>query len=200
MKKLWNSSILALVLLSVLALSATAAPPTTDDGLVVPFPGPTGRIPSDDASATLKRHTDKAHVKIETGNLVAGDAYTVWAVTWNDPGECGGDGCGEADVCAIPGSSVYWVTGKVINSNGTATFNGMVHEGAVGGDQGKKWACAYDTPGLFDAENAEIHFVIRSHGQPIPGMVDDQISTLNGGCEGGVPNVCEDHQAALFIP
>lgn len=42
---------------------------------------------------------------------------------------------------------------------------------------------------LLDAKGAEIHFVIRTHGQAIPDLVDEQISTLNGGCP---PNTCSN--------
>jgi hypothetical protein len=61
--------------------------------------------------------------------------------------------------------------------------------------------------GLMDARKAEIHFVIRSHGPLIPGIIHEQISTFNAGCGGfppelGTPgpNTCEDLQFAVHLP
>ena len=65
--------------------------------------------------------------------------------------------------------------------------------------------------GLMDAEKAEVHIVIRSHGPKLPGQVREQISSFNGGCvydgipedpilgEAG-PNTCEDILFAVHPP
>lgn len=50
-------------------------------------------------------------------------------------------------------------------------------------------------PGLMDAESAEIHFIFRIHGPPLPTLLDDQIHTVGGGC--GI-NACWDVGAAIF--
>jgi hypothetical protein len=49
-------------------------------------------------------------------------------------------------------------------------------------------------PSLLDARQAEVHLVVRSHGQPIPGLVQEQIGSFEGGCD---INACEDVQFAI---
>ena len=48
--------------------------------------------------------------------------------------------------------------------------------------------------GLLEAQGAEVHLILRTHGLPIPGWVDEQISTFEGGCE---VNVCANQQFAI---
>jgi len=43
---------------------------------------------------------------------------------------------------------------------------------------------------------AEIHLVVRTHGEALPGMIDEQIYTMSGGCN---PE-CIDLQDAIFYP
>lgn len=54
--------------------------------------------------------------------------------------------------------------------------------------------------GLTNPTQAEIHAVVRTHGPVIPGMVDEQIHTFNGGCDPGQPNEgqCQDLQFTAF--
>ena len=63
--------------------------------------------------------------------------------------------------------------------------------------------------GLLDAQAAEVHLLIRSHGPKIPGLVDQMISTFNGGCVQannapgtGTPgsNTCVDMQGTNHVP
>ncbi|MGH3647369.1 MAG: hypothetical protein ACRDTM_09355 [Micromonosporaceae bacterium] len=44
-----------------------------------------------------------------------------------------------------------------------------------------------------------MHLVIRTHGPAIPGMLDYQISSFNGGCAPGEPNtgLCRNVQASV---
>ena len=56
-------------------------------------------------------------------------------------------------------------------------------------------------PGLLDTMKAEIHMVLRSHQQAIPGQVDAMTYTMNGGCAAEFPNSpCELPQFAIFMP
>jgi hypothetical protein len=52
-------------------------------------------------------------------------------------------------------------------------------------------------PALLDPFKAEMHLVIRSHGQPLSGMIEEQISSFNGGCP---PNTCANVQASIHQP
>ncbi|MFQ6027722.1 MAG: hypothetical protein ACE5Q6_09545, partial [Dehalococcoidia bacterium] len=64
-------------------------------------------------------------------------------------------------------------------------------------------------PGLYDAEKAEVHLVVRDHGPVIPLMEQAQLSTFGGACNAetdptGVgplgDNSCADVQFAIHIP
>jgi len=118
----------------------------------------------------LIRSADGFRARITTGGVEAGDAYTVWAVVFNSPENCV-DGCGSDDL-ANPDAEAYSLlgTGGVARST-VANFGVRI----AAGDQ------------LTDPLGAEIHFVVRSHGPAIPGMVEEQTTTLNGGCP---PNEC----------
>ncbi len=143
-------------------------------------------------AATLFRSPDLVRAAISTGGLNKKAAYTVWAIVWNDPEVCVG-GCGEDDI-GVAGNSVFYAAGFVTGTNGTATVNFQLDAGDL--------ADGIDVliPGGLAAgngEDAEIHFVIRSHGKLIPNMVADQIGSFNGACS---VNTCEDQLAVAFPP
>ncbi|MDH3674054.1 MAG: hypothetical protein OES12_01055 [Anaerolineae bacterium] len=157
----------------------------------------------------LDRANDSVSVHINTKHLdhnPNGTTYTVWWVIFNDPDNCV-DGCDGADIdacapeCDDEGISVLWATGSVIPANGKGEFQADLAEGIPSGQ-------VLFGQGLTDAEGAEIHMVIRTHGPPIPGLVDEQITLFGGGCdvehEGdlpvGVGYPCEDQQFAIHQP
>lgn len=149
----------------------------------------------DGASSTLIRNDAGITMTIITSDLVPGDAYTIWWVIFNNPEYCAIPGaCAGGDLAPRGGdpaiqSSVAYGTGHVVSGTGVAGF--AAHR--VPGDMtGVRFG-----PGLISPKKAEVHLVVRTHGQPIPGMVDEQIGSLNGGCP---PNTCEDHQFAIHIP
>ncbi len=51
--------------------------------------------------------------------------------------------------------------------------------------------------GLIDSLAAEVHLIVRSHGEMIPMAMPAQINSFGGGC---VINVCVDVQAAIHLP
>lgn len=175
MQRYFRSAVYALVMVALLVAPVLAAPPVAEDLTVAVF-GTDNVI--EGATATLTRHSDKVRIKITTNSLDAGAVYTVWAVAWNDPeNECdGGSPCGMGDMGT---AAVFLADGKVISSDGTAVFNAMLRE---------------DSTPLTNAMGAEIHFVIRTHGQPIPGRVEEQKSEFNGGCP---PNFCDNQQGVF---
>lgn len=197
-KRLFGAPVMIFVLMILLVGVVMAAAPKQKED-VHAFPGPDGVAPSPGAKGTLVRHADSVDIDIRTNNLDPGGAYTVWVVNWDDSSLCNGD-CDMEDVCAVAGASVYYVTGAVIADDGTANFSATIYEGpttfAVN--------CAHggvENGGLGDAENAELHFVMRTHGDPIPGLVPAQTQTFLGGCNTDVItnlNDCSDQQAVAF--
>ncbi len=143
-------------------------------------------------SSTLIRNKNGVSLTLNTSGLEPGSAVTVWWIVFNNPNACV-DGCDGTDLGDpnVAGDVIY-AAGHVVGNNGTANFAAHLNEGDSGGS-----LFPQPSPGLIDAETAEIHLVVRSHGPFIPGMIVDQIHTVNGGCP---PNVCEDVQFAIHLP
>lgn len=109
------------------------------------------------ASSTLKRNKNGITGNINTNGLITGNAYTFWFVIFGDaPG---------------PPNSTY-VAGHIVGGSGKGNFSAHISVGEI-----------FDTGEIFDNPlTAEVHMVIRSHGQAVPGMIPDQIHTFEEGC------------------
>jgi len=143
-------------------------------------------------SSKIVRNQNGVTVTVNTSELEPGSAVTIWLVIFNIPGECF-EGCDGTDLANpdVAGDVIYGA-GHVVGPNGTANFAAHLNEGDSGGS-----LFPQPSPGLIDAETAEIHIVVRSHGPFIPGMIPEQIHTVEGDCD---PNVCEDVQFAIHLP
>jgi hypothetical protein len=150
--------------------------PTTS--AVYTFPDPPAVVVVG-ASSKLVRNQNGVTVTVNTSGLVSGSAVTIWLIVFNN-GTSGGP------------DDVIYGAGHVVGPNGTANFAAHLNEGDSGGS-----LFPQPSPGLIDAETAEIHIVVRSHGPFIPGMIPEQIHTVEGDCD---PSVCEDLQFAIHQP
>jgi len=169
----------------------------------------------DGSSARLTRTNNGASFSLRTTGLEKGDAVTVWWVIWNNPGDCVvanptlGANCGIPDlfvdfpVDLTPRSdvSVMYGAGNIIGGSGNGGFAGHLRVGETTATH----PFFPDSPGLLDPRGAEIHFIVRSHGPAIPGMIPEMLSTFEGGCTpetsagaGSGPNTCSEPQAAVF--
>jgi hypothetical protein len=182
--------IAALAIGSALAATAQADQPVErSTSYLYTWPPPGVQVPG--ALSRLSRTDQGITLDIKTSGLDAGAAYTVWWIVFNVPDECAPPGCSGADFGnPLVEASALWATGHVIGGNGKANFAAHLQESKPHGQ-------VLFGPGLTDAKGAEIHLVVRSHGLPIPGLVDEQIHTFAGGC---AVNVCEDHQYAVHLP
>lgn len=144
-------------------------------------------------SSNLTRRNNGVSFNIKTTGLDPGSTYTLWMVVFNNPEECGVDGCGGADLGNpnVEGDVLYGA-GSLAGGTGKATFAGSRKTGDNSGS-----LFGPDAPGIIDSHKAEIHFVVRTHGEKIPGSIREQIGTFNGGCP---PNSCEDIQFAVHLP
>jgi hypothetical protein len=155
------------------------------------------------SSAMLVRTDKGVTMNIHTSGLDPGAVYTVWWVIYNNPEHCQSDVCTDPPDFGKPDvqTTVLYATGHVIGNNGVGNFAAYLAEGDTSGhsvppppnppDDVVFW--------LVDARKAQIELVVRSHGQPIPGMVKEQFSSFNGGCP---PNFCESEQGTTpaFVP
>lgn len=115
--------------------------------------------------------------------LVPGHAYTIWWVIWNFPENCIVPGaCTDADFADAVGVGVdvMYAAGNVAGRNGVAGFAGHLKEGDISASTNEFFGL--EPVGLLDAKKAEVHLVVRSHGPKIPGQVQDQLSSYEGGC------------------
>ena len=138
---------------------------------------------ADVGDATLHRSKNGITLNIKTSELLVGGAYTVWFIIFDAP-----------DVFV----DALYATGHVIGGNGKGNFSAHLSEGDVSGS-------IATFVGLTDAEHQGVHVIIRSHGPKIPGMVDEQIHTIDGGgcgfdSDGNPFGPCVDEQDAIFFP
>lgn len=152
---------------------------------------------------------------IKKFRLEPGLAYTAWAVVFNNPDACSELGCGEDDVF-IDGDpsegpnvdqisaaeiAVIWAgTGDIPDDEARGEFEGRIQEGDPPGqvlidpalftDRGK-------AAGLTDVAGAEIHFVVRDHGQAYEDEeeLEEQLTTFQADCA-----ICVDVQFSVHPP
>jgi hypothetical protein len=144
---------------------------------------------------SIDRGADSVDVNAHLRGLNPGHAFTVWAVIWNDPGNCGAT-CDESDLGVTGNAVIFSGISGVANGGGNLNGNATLTSG-YGPIPG----------GVTDIEGAEIHFVVQDHGE----ASDDaailllQTTTFEGGCGDGSPptedpETCVDVQAADFQP
>lgn len=161
-----------------------------------------GSTPMVPGAATLTRSPEGISYGIYTTGLGPGNAHTIWTVIFNRPQNCV-NGCGGDDLsnASVRASIVYggsYITGE----NGTANFLGSVEKGFP--PSGIQLNVPLGTAnGLTSPVNAEIHLVLRTHGEPIAGDADVQLSTFEDGAacinvDGNGDPVCANVQFAVF--
>ncbi|HEV2216480.1 MAG TPA: hypothetical protein VGV88_02800 [Candidatus Dormibacteraeota bacterium] len=179
---------------TAIAGGAVQAAPASQDTVNVVVFGTGALVAPGIATSTLVRNDNGVAMTVHTVGLPADTADTVWWVIFNNPAACshgmGGTRCGLGDLkVAAVRASVQFAAGHVIASDGVGDYGGYLREG----DASDCASAALPCNGLISARGADIHLVVRTHGAPIPGSIDDQIHSFNGGCP---PNSCANLQAA----
>ncbi len=128
------------------------------------------------ASSTLVRTDDGVTMTFSTSGLDPG-AYTVWWAIGEGP------------------NSVLWATGHIVGGDGVGNFAAHLEEGNPPGE-------VLFGDGLINARDDEVSLVLRFHGVPIPGQIDEQRTEVFGGCPGGAndPDPCENVQFSVHLP
>jgi len=132
----------------------------------------------------MTRDATGVDATVSTTGLSAAGAYSWWWAVFNRPQFCVG-GCGPDDlpVGATPVSngdprvraSVLWGGGFVSDATGAANAAARLERGTPPG-------AVLFGPGLSNLKKAEIHVVLRSHGEAVAGEIAEQIGSLDGGC------------------
>lgn len=132
------------------------------------------------ASSTLIRTDKGVSMELTTSGLEPG-AYTIWFAVFNDPDACffGVGGCGvgedfEPGGAASPGGAARfgftYAGGHIVGDSGEATFAGHLKVGDVLLNNDLEL-----DETLENARMAEIHLIVRFHGQADPGRIAEQI-------------------------
>lgn len=162
-------------------------------------------------TSTLIRNKKGVSFSLETQGLTPDDVVTLWMVVFNNPEHCV-DGCDIPDffIPEVQADALY-SDGRVIGRSGKANYAGHRNVGDTKGSIFPAWLNlpAY---GILDVNKAEIHFIVHTHGQKIPGLVGEMLHTFNAGCgpefmdipvpqELGThgPNTCEDLQFTMHL-
>ncbi|MDH3697658.1 MAG: hypothetical protein OER83_03675 [Flavobacteriaceae bacterium] len=192
MKHLIRISLLIVLLIAIACDSGTnvddgstdlliANAKTTSKQTVDVFDGTDEEFPIVGTS-TLHRNANGITMNFKAEGLDKGYTYTVWWVIWNFPENCF-EGCDDPDF-ATPdavGVDVLYAGGNVAGNAGKIAISGHLNEEDTSGSIRELFGLGVPI-GLLDAESAEVHLVLRSHGPAIPGMVNEQISSYEGGC------------------
>ncbi|MFC1748308.1 hypothetical protein ACFL2V_05825 [Pseudomonadota bacterium] len=147
---------------------------------------------------------DKKSIKMEgfTTNLEPNSTYTIWWVIYNKPELCvDGNGmfdevgCGKDEVldpelAEITKSSMLWGGGFISDAQGNAHFSAELYKKNPLGEVPMG-------PGLLKPKTAEVHFLIRSHGEMKVGMVKEQVSTMMANCMPMGDHACSNIQGSV---
>lgn len=190
--------VVALVSILMSALSVSAAPADHSTSNVMKIPG--GMV-VEGASSKLVRTDSGISMNIRTSELDPGAVHTVWWVIFNNPENCVG-GCGPDDATRPDvNASVFYAAGTITGKSGKAGFAAHVNQGVYPGPVDGVSVIDVDGPGLLYPRTAEVHLVIRTHGEPIPGIVDGMLKSFNVGCPASPvdpgPNTCMNVQVAI---
>jgi hypothetical protein len=175
------------LLLAAVSLAVTALPAQADSAqrTVSPVTLFMSPVVVPDAWSALVRNDNGIAATLHTSGLTPGIATTMWWVIFNNPAACV-DECNAPDL-AIPAvqASVQYAAGHVIGGDGVADYGAYLGEGDTTGCAAPTLPCN----GLIDSRAALVHLVVRSHGQALPDVIDEQISSFNGGCNPTCVNV-----------
>lgn len=162
-------------------------------------------------AATLHRNGNGITVNYKTTGLMQNHAYTLWWVIWNKPENCDGP-CDDADffIADQVEVDVLYGGGHVVGASGKGNFSATLKAGDDSGSINDLFGLP--PAGGLQVGNtmaAEVHMVLRSHGPAVPGLVNEQIGSYEGGCEVDLPpftdipdeiGECGDMEFAIFLP
>lgn len=148
-------------------------------------------------TATIRRGPQGVQVQLTVTDpavqaALEGNAISIWVASFHNPAACTpGPHCIETDLDVPATEAALQRGGGRVLGSGPITFAINVREGDT------KNQIRGTAAGLVDAETDEIHVVIRRHGPPVPGLVDDQIMIPSGGCS--VTGLCANVAVAIFF-
>jgi len=167
-----------------------------------------------DGWSTVTRSENGVAMTLHTTDLVPNDTYTIWWVIFNAPENCSDGVCNEDDIFYVDenGLALDENGGRQLNFDAVEAAQVSVQH-ATGGYFGDAVNGHFSAslglgdvpgivfgPGLLDAQGAEVHLVVRTHGPKIDDLFDAQISTFGGACDPLNEAPCVDVQFSMHQP
>jgi hypothetical protein len=190
---------------NVFAQDAGSGNVKTDIARVIAFPVHEGDTPVviHQAGSSLSRNNTGMFWSISTSGLPVGEVVTLWVGIFNNPSACDQTipGCFPSDLAnPLVNGSLQYGGGAIVGANGRADFSGYL---PVGDNSGYFILPPFvgsmpdPAPGLVNPKGAEVHLVIRKHGQASndPAILQAQLSSFGGGCN--VAGACANIQASV---
>ena len=149
-----------------------------------------------DSYSQLIRTNSGIAIELTTVELESKAPYTSWWVIFNTPEGCS-EACGEDDIFDPDGNmslnseaniSILFADGVMSDTEGNANFNAVLHEGRTLGQ-------VLVGSGLTSAKKAEVHLVVRFHGDFDTTLAYEQLSTFQADCVD-----CVDVQFTIHQP
>ena len=158
-----------------------------------PFPTTLG-------AALLTRGRDGVEISLHFTDLEPFATYTTWWIVFNKPDDCTNP-CDFDDLESGVGQG-FFGTGYIAGAGGTANVYTTLAKGPIAEGRDR-----FSDVGDFDPRfevglrrplTAELHMITaRNHGPAVLGVMDQQVGTLNGGCD-ILPGGCFDVHAVVF--
>jgi hypothetical protein len=204
-----NKTLIFIVMLATLCLVPGAKAQSGNSGNVrtsirpvTTFGGSTV-IPA--AGSTVMRNNDGVYWNISTSSLTPGEVVTLWVAFFNNPQFCDQTvpGCDPSDLNnLLVQGSLQWAGGAIVGANGRADFSGYL---GLNDNTGYFILPGFNNqpnpaPGLINPRGADVHLVIRRHGQASsdPATLQAQLNSFTGGCS--VAGACANIQASIHEP
>ena len=156
-------------------------------------------------AATLTRTPKDISYKFYTSDLTPNEAHTIWVVIFNTPENCAGapGPCFDPSDLGNPAvqASIVAGSGYIVGPSGIANFEGSLNKGTPPTD------IQVNVPegtvnGLKYPLKAEIHLIVRRHGEPkSDGGAVAQLTTYEDAVTcASEGRICADVQVSVFQP
>jgi len=147
-------------------------------------------------AGTLTRHEKSIHLRVAMSGLDAGSVYSAWFIIFNNPNQCAGG----PDACAGPDLGNPAVNAAVLNAGGFLTGNDGVgyFTGTLRTGRAPDNMCCFGN--LDSGFESEVHVLLQTHGAPVLGEVNGQLSFPGHACNAPADCSNADQFALVFPP